>query len=583
MMVLGICAYHGDCSASIVVDGKLAAAVEEERFTRVKHWAGFPEHSIKYCLKEAHATLDDVDYIAVARDTKANIKKKVAYVLRSPSFWKKLRGISKNRKIFQSFEELFARAFNVDPEPVKAKIRPVEHHLAHLASTYFVSPFDKAALVSVDGLGDFASAMYGVGQGNKIEPFQRVYSPHSIGLFYTMITQFLGFKKYGDEYKVMGLASYGEPEYLKEMEDIIAYTGAGNYKLNMKYFDHHRKKLSFNWKSGVPEFPDIYSGEFVKAFGKPRDPEEPVTDFHKNFAASMQKHTENILFHIMNYVHERVNIDSLCLAGGVAMNSVANGKIFANTPFKDVYIPPAAGDAGTSMGAAFYTWNHQLGNKKSFVLDTGYWGPGFEQEEIDEVIAGYKDQLDTGEFHMETVTGEDQLVEKTVDFIAEGNVVGWFQGRMEFGARALGNRSIVVDPRRTDMKDILNARIKKREMFRPFAPSIIIEKVPDWFESSYHVPFMEKVYVIKEEKREQIPAVTHVDGTGRLQTVEKSHNPLYYKLIDTFGKKTGVPIVLNTSFNENEPIVATPSEALDAFLRTKMDVVVLGRTIIKRK
>jgi carbamoyltransferase len=583
MIILGICAYHGDCSAAIVKDGKLVAAVEEERFRRIKHWAGFPEMAIRYCLEEAGTTLKDVHTIAIAKDTKANRDKKIAYLFKNPSSWKKVGGKLKNKSTFDKLETLFARAFDADEGEIKQKIVYVEHHLAHLASAFLVSPFEEAALVSIDGFGDFVSAMYGTGKDNSVEAFQRVFYPYSIGIFYTTITQFLGFKKFGDEYKVMGLSSYGNPKYLKEMEEIISYKGNGDFHLNLDYFKHHRIKIDYNWESGEPDLPDLYSEAFVERFGKPREPGEAVEDFHRDFAASMQKHTEAIIFNMLHHAYDKTNIDKLSLAGGVAMNSVANGRIIANTPFRDVYIPPAAGDAGTSMGAAFYVWNHVLRNQRSFRLDNGYWGPQYGQEEIEATVNRYNDRLREEEFSLLTMEDEDRLVQDTVEEIVKGKVVGWFQGRMEFGARALGNRSIVVDPRRHDMKDILNARIKKRESFRPFAPSILEETVDQWFEDDYPVPFMEKVYDIKEGKKEQIPAVTHVDGTGRLQSVAKEQNPLYYKLIDAFRQKTGVPIVLNTSFNENEPIVCTPEEALEAFLRTKMDVVVLGNRVIKRK
>ncbi len=582
MIILGISAYHGDCSASIIKDGKLIAAVEEERFTRIKHWAGFPAKSIEFCLKEAKVNIKDLDYIAIARDPKANFKQKIQYVLKTPSTWKKLANRLKSKNTFESIDQTFSEKFNISADIIKPKIKYVEHHLAHLASAHLVSPFEESALISIDGFGDFVSSMYGVGTKNSINAFKRIYHPHSIGLFYTMITQYLGFKNYGDEYKVMGLSSFGKPKYLKEMNDIISVDDKGGFKLNMKYFIHNKIKVDFNWESGDPSIPDLYSDEFEDRFGKTRDKMDPVTDFHKDFAASMQKHTENIIFSMLNFLHKEVKIDNLSFAGGVAMNSVANGKILQNTPFKEIYLPPVPGDAGTSMGAAFYYYNHIMGNDRSFILNTGSWGPGYSNAEIAEMLESYKNKLPEKNFSVQMIEDEDKLVKITVDEIIKGNVIGWFQGKMEFGARALGNRSIVVDPRREDMQEILNARIKKREKFRPFAPSILAEEVGNWFEDDYPVPFMEKVYKIKEHKKSEIPAVTHVDGTGRLQSVEKEQNALYYKLINTFFKMTGVPIVLNTSFNENEPIVCNPKEAIEAFLRTKMDVVVLGNYFIKR-
>ena len=583
MIILGICAYHADCSASIVSDGRLIAAAEEERFTRVKHWAGFPEHAVRYCLKEAGVTIGEIDYIAVARDPKANLYHKIAYFIKTPSAWKKFAIKLNHKKVFESIENIFAEKFGISADSLAPKIRYVEHHMAHLASAYLVSPFEESVLISIDGFGDFVSAMYGEGRGGQINILKKVYYPHSIGIFYSMITQFLGFKKYGDEYKVMGLASYGEPRFLGKMEDIISYIGKGEYRLNLEYFRHHKIKLDFRWESGEPQMPDLFSEKLVKALGKPRDSNELITGFHRDLAASLQKHTENIFFEILNDVHNEIKVDNLSLAGGVAMNSVANGKVFKKTPFKEVYIPPAAGDAGNSLGAAFYVFNQASGNKKSFVLEHGYWGPEFDNEVVEKTIKYYCKELPSDHFDIEVINNTEELIDRVVDAIMDSKVVGWFQGRMEFGARALGNRSIIVDPRRHDMKDILNARIKKREQFRPFAPSILVEQVPEWFEESSPVPFMEKVYNIKEEKRPLIPAVTHVDGTGRLQSVKQTQNPLYYKLIKTFAEKTGVPILLNTSFNENEPIVCTPGEALEAFLRTRMDVVVLKDWIISRK
>jgi carbamoyltransferase len=380
----------------------------------------------------------------------------------------------------------------------------------------------------------------------------------------------------------MGLSSYGKSEFLNEMEELINYNGDGEYKLNLKYYKHHKEKIDFNFEEGSPDIGDIFTDEIYNLLGKHRDYKEEITQRHKNIAKSMQTHTENIIFKMLDYAYNETKIDKLSFAGGVAMNSVANGKIIRKTNFKDVYIPPAAGDAGTSMGAAFYVYNIMLNNTDRFHLNNGYLGPSYTEEEIKKSIDDFIDEFNNNNMKVHYYNDENELIENAVKDIENGLVLGWYQGRMEFGARALGNRSIVVDPRRKDMRDILNSRIKKRESFRPFAPSILFEKTSDWFEESYPVPFMEKVYNIKEEKRELIPAVTHVDGTGRLQTVDESQNPLYYKLIKKFEEKTGVPIVLNTSFNENEPIVNTPKEAINTFLRTKMDTLIIGNYILKR-
>lgn len=582
MIILGISAFHGDCSASLLKDGKLIAAVEEERFTRIKHWAGFPKESIRYCLAEAGIQIDEVDRIAVSKDPHSNMFNKVKYVLKTPASWGIVGSRLKSKKVFESFENLFEKEFETDPSIVRGKIVNVEHHLAHLASTFFVSPFKSASIISIDGFGDFVSAMYGTGTENSMKSFEKVFYPHSIGIFYTMMTQFLGFKNYGDEYKVMGLSSFGKPEYQNEMENIISYSGKGKFKLNMSCFVHNRKNVDFNWETGIPDIPDLFSKKVIEMFGKPRDKSDSVSENHRNLAASMQKHTESIIFKILNYVYKETKEKNLCYAGGVAMNSVVNGKILKDTPFENIYIPPVAGDAGTSMGAAFYVWNQVHKESRNFILRNSYLGPGFTRKEINTSIDDFKGRFKEEKIDIAETKSQKELLEKVVSLIIGGNVIGWFQGRMEFGARALGNRSIVVDPRSDDMQEILNARIKKREKFRPFAPSILEDKVKDWFEEDYPVPFMEKVYKIKEGKKGLIPAVTHVDGTGRLQSVNRKDNPLYYDLISKFGDKTGVPILLNTSFNENEPIVCTPKEAIEAFLRTKMDVIVLGNLIIKR-
>jgi carbamoyltransferase len=478
----------------------------------------------------------------------------------------------------------------VDPSRLKAKFHHVEHHIAHLGSTFFVSPFDKAAVVSVDGFGDFVGAMWGIGKDNRLEIKDRIFFPHSLGLFYLALTQYLGFPKYGDEYKVMGLASYGEPIYLEKMRQIVKLAGkhvslkAGKlFELSLDYFIHYSEGVTMTWETGEPQMGPVYSGEMEKYFGPARRNGEPITKEYENIAASLQTMYEEAFFHLLNHVYEKTQTQNLCLAGGCAMNSVANGKIFDKTPFKEVYIQAAAGDAGGALGAAFYVWNQILGNDRSFVMDTAYWGPQYTEAEVKVEIEKKRNDLLKNDCVIERIEDEEELCKLTAKTIAEGKVVGWFQGRMEWGQRALGNRSIVVDPRRTEMKDILNSRIKRREPFRPFAPSILLEKTGEYFEKDYSDPFMVKVYPIRSEKRSVIPAVTHVDGTGRLQTVRREDNPLYWKLIKEFEKITGVPVVLNTSFNENEPIVCTPHEALDCFLRTKMDVLVLGNYYIKRK
>jgi len=577
MIVLGINAYHGDSSACIIKKGYLIAAVEEERFTRVKHWAGFPKNAIQYCLKEANVSLNEVSHIALNRNPKANIFQKFIYLFKQRPQIQMIKDRFKNSLKIGSIAEIFEQEFGIKPN---AKSHFVEHHIAHLASAFMVSPFDNAAVVSVDGFGDFVGSMWGIGNNNRLFIKDRIYFPHSLGLLYLAITQYLGFPNYGDEYKVMGLAAYGKPILVDQMKDLVHLKSEGRFELNLKYFTHYLKGAAMTW-NGKPTMGPVFSTALESLLGKSRKAGEDIEPIHENIAASLQALYETALFHILNHVYSKTKNNILCLAGGCGMNSVANGKIFDKTPFTEVYIQSAAGDAGGAIGAAFYVWNDVLKQKRQFVMNHSYWGPQFTNEEIRDILNSRK-ELQSNKFSLTRFESKKELCKKIAIEIASGNVIGWFQGRMEWGARALGNRSILANPCDDRMKDILNRKIKKRESFRPFAPSILQEEVSKYFEKSYPDPFMIKVYPIKREKRKEIPAVTHVDGTGRLQTVSKKDNPLYCQLISEVKKVTGVPIVLNTSFNENEPVVCSPSEALDCFFRTKMDVLVLENFFIKR-
>jgi carbamoyltransferase len=436
-----------------------------------------------------------------------------------------------------------------------------------LASAFLCSPFDEAAAISIDGFGDFSSVMWGVGRGNKIDVRGAVHYPHSLGLFYTAFTQFLGFPKYGDEYKMMGMSAYGEPRFAEKARDVVK-TRKGQCRLNLDYFVHHTKGVDMTWDDGEPSLGATFSGKMVETFGPPRVPRSELLQQHYDLAASVQAVLEENYFALLNHVQKQTGQKTVCLAGGVALNCVANGMIFEKTDFRDVYIQPAAHDAGTSIGAALYVQHQVLNQPRSSVMRHVYHGPEYSDTEIQR-------DLDSAGTVWHKLP-EDSLIERTAAHIADGMIAGWFQGRMEFGPRALGNRSILADPRRKDMKDTLNSRIKFREPFRPFCPSILSESTGDYFENSYPSPFMVTAYKIRPGQRGRIPAVTHGDGTGRLQTVEKDVNPLYWKLIRKFGDITGVPVLLNTSFNENEPIVNTPAQAIDCFLRTKMDVLAIG-------
>jgi carbamoyltransferase len=575
MIILGINAYHADSSAAILINGKLVAAIEEERFTRVKHWAGFPSLAVQFCLKEAGVTLNEVDHIAIGRDPKAKFFRKIMFLLKNPGgSLSVIKNRLQNAKKVLTLEDEFSKIGKIDLSGLKNKIHQIEHHRSHLASAFFPSPFEKAALLSIDGSGDFTTTMTGIGRGNQIEVLNSIDFPHSVGLFYTSMTQWLGFPHYGDEYKVMGLAPYGEPKYTDKIKEIINCTSDGLFKLNLNYFKKATEGIIRYGEDHIPVVSKLFTEETEKLLGAARAKEDPLSQYHKDIAASVQRVTEEVIFHLLTHLHQKTGLDKVCIAGGVAQNSVANGKITRNTPFKHVYIPSAGHDAGISMGAAYYVYNHLLKQERAAPVFSAYTGSHFSNEEIISLLN------DRGISFRQLE--DEQLYDYVSNCLVNAGVVGWFSGRSEFGPRALGGRSIIADPRRNDAKDLLNAKIKRRESFRPFAPSILKEYVSEYFEVNDVVPFMEKVFPIKEEKRSLIPAVTHVDGTGRLQSVDKEVSPRYYHLIEAFYNKTGVPILLNTSFNENEPIVNSPEEALNCFLRTKMDMLVMENIVVER-
>jgi carbamoyltransferase len=583
--VLGLSAYHADASAAAVVDGRFVAGVEEERFRRIKHWAGFPELAVRFCLEEmAGGDLAGVTALAVARQPRAYLARKALLALSHPRSLRRALGRARNLRQVASLEARIAAVFG-PPPPLHA----VEHHLAHVASAFFCSPFEEAMCLSVDGFGDFVSTLMAVGRGGALEVLERVHFPHSLGLFYTAVTQFLGFPGFGDEYKVMGLAAYGEPTFADRLGRIVPARPDGTFALDLRYFRHLSEGVDMTWEDGSPELGLVYTPALAALLGPPRSPGEALTQRHMDLAASLQKVYEDRFFALVRALQRRTGLKRLALAGGCAMNSLANGKLFDRTDVEEVYIQSAAGDAGTALGAALYVHHAVLGGPRNgFVMEHSYWGPAHGEEEVRRAIAGALPASggrdgDWGEITIETVRDEERLADGTAAAIAGGEVVGWYQGRSEWGPRALGNRSILADPRRGDMKEILNLKIKRRESFRPFAPSVLEERTGEWFTIDVPDPFMIKVYPIRPEKRPLVPAVTHVDGTGRLQTVARRANPRYWALIAAFERRTGVPMVLNTSFNENEPIVNTPAEALDCFLRTRMDRLVLGDVVLARR
>lgn len=575
MYILGVNAYHGDSSACIYKDGELIAATEEERIRRIKHWAGLPTEAIRFCLQDAGITLADVDYITVSRNPYAKFHKKLVHALKKMVSVKAVKDRAGNSMKILSVKKHIAEALGYDEKQVKAKLKFIEHHRSHMASAFFVSPFEESAILSIDGMGDFSSTMRGIGRGNKIEVIDSVSYPHSIGIFYTTFTQFLGFPHYGDEYKVMGLAPYGQPSLVDKIKnEVIIFKENGLFELNEKYFRHFKEGVTMSWADGDPHIETIFSDYFAEKFGKPRSKDEPLSQYHKDLATSVQRVCEELIFHIANDLQKRTGLKNLCITGGVAQNSVANGKIIKNTSFGKLFVPPAGHDAGTSVGSALYLYNQLLNKPRVPFKHQAYTGVKFTNEEIETYLQSRNISYERYD--------DEKLLDVVSDCLVNAGVIGWFQGRAEFGPRALGDRSIIVDPSRKDAKDLLNAKIKRRESFRPFAPSILKEFTSEYFTQEDDVPFMEKVFPIRPEKHSVIPAVTHVDGTGRLQTVERKDNPRYYDLIHAFYKKSGVPILLNTSFNENEPIVNSPEHALECYLRTQMDMLVMENIVIRR-
>ena len=572
MLILGLNMFHADASAAIVRDGEVVFAIAEERLNRHKHFGGFPALAVKACLDAVGARISDVDHVAVGQDSDANLAKKVQYALANPSNILNFIRLRQRKQAMRDLRSLLAQAIEVDPLQLRFQEHHLEHHIAHIASAYYCSPWEKAAGFSCDGSGDFVSTMMARCEGNDIEVLDRVYLPHSLGSLYTMICEFIGYSKYGDEGKVMGLAPYGKDTYCDEIAKIVSPKNGG-FHLNLDYF----KPLGSN--QGMQILPDgtvrlarHFSDRMEKLFGEPRRPHSGITRRDMDLAYALQHRFEEILFGLLNHLHQHVPLDDLVMAGGCALNSVANGKIFEQTPFRRTYIQPAAGDEGLAIGAALHTYHSVLKQPCRYELKNSYLGLEFPERRIEAALKSAG--LDYRK--LERVP----LVETVADQISEGNVVGWFQGRMEWGPRALGNRSILAHPGLPNMKDILNSRIKHREWFRPFAPSILADHQHEFFEHDHPSPFMLHVYKIRPEKRKLLRAVNHVDDTGRLQTVTREENSLYYDLISAFHRKTGIPVVLNTSFNENEPIVCTPEEAVDCFQRTRMDVLAIGPFIV---
>jgi carbamoyltransferase len=568
MLILGLNMFHADASAAIIDDGKVLFAIAEERLNRKKHFAGFPTLAVKACLEAAGARISDLDHVAVGQDSDAHLAKKVQYAVANPTRILNFIKMRQRKEAMRDVRSLLAASLDADPSCLKFQEHHVEHHLAHIASAFYCSPWDRAAGFSYDGSGDFVSTMMARCEGNSIEVLERVFLPHSLGSFYTMLCEFIGYKKYGDEGKVMGLAPYGKDTYCEKLRQLI-HLRNGGFQLEMQYFQPLGSNQGMEvLADGSVELARHFSDRMRDLFGQPREPHSEITQRDMDLAFAMQQRFEEVFFHLLNQLYKKVPCQNLAMAGGCALNSVANGKVFTETPFRQTWIQPAAGDEGLAIGAALHTYHSVLNQPRSYELKNSYLGSEFSDSQIEQTLKSCRLKY--------RKLAREQLLETVADQIAAGNVVGWFQGRMEWGPRALGNRSILAHPGLAGMKDVLNARIKHREWFRPFAPSILAEHQHDFFEHDHPSPFMLHVYKIRPEKRSELCAVNHVDDTGRLQSVAHEENPLYYDLIKTFQNKTGTPVVLNTSFNENEPIVCAPQEAIDCFSRTRMDVLAIG-------
>ena len=580
MIIIGLNINHADTSACIVVNGIVIAAIEEERFVRTKHYAGFPLNSIEFCLQQANVKMNQVDFVTLNYSPSSNLKQKILYSA------KNILSVSTFKKILNFKRRLFAAndlQSYLDINNFLGKVINIEHYTSHMASSYFNSNYDSAAGLTIDGFGDFCSSETFYCKDSEIKSLKKVYFPHSLGILYQAITQFLGFKNYGDEYKVMGLASYGEPNYLSEFKDLVKYSDASIFSLNLDYFSHHsNSNFSYSFPNGVPKFSNLYSKKLEKLLGEERHPNDKIEKKHFDIASSLQKTFEDIVFLILNKLYTETKSENLCLAGGCALNSKFNGLIKERTPFKNIFIQPNAGDAGGSIGSALQFLNTNQASKKIHYQKQNnlcYLGSEYSNDYIEKTVIKKNDLLK--DYKFEKLNDLD-LYAEVAKRISSNQVIGWFKGRCEWGPRALGNRSILADPRNPQIKDILNKKIKLRESFRPFAPAVLEEFASKYFDIDYPSPYMLNVVKGKKIAKEKVPSVVHVDNTCRVQTVSKNDNYHFYNLISEFNKITGVPIILNTSFNENEPIVLNPDHAFDCFRRTSMDCLVLENWVIYR-
>ena len=574
MNILGLNVFHADTSACIIKDGEIISAVEEERFTRVKHFSGFPKNSIDFCLNEAKLNISEIDYICVNYNKNYNFKEKLIFSVKnfykSNFFRRAFFSLLKN-----SLNKFFLKNYEID---ISSKVQFVPHHLAHICSTFLFNEINEECIgFSFDGSGDFSTVeVYSLGKNIKL--LEKINYPNSLGIFYQAFTQFLGFKNYGDEYKVMGLASYGQPIYKDRIIKILKSKPEDFFELDLKYFDHHETVIDYDFESGYPYFDDLYSKRFEKLFGRSRKPNEPINQLHMDLASSLQKAFEEIVLEKLDDIYNKHNIQGLCLAGGCAFNSSLNGKIISHSKFKNIYFSPNVGDAGGAIGAALYVTKNK--NIKLKHNTSPYLGSHYSDKYIQEkIITRFKDNDFINCRYFEDF---NELCEATVEILTKETVVGWFQDKMEWGPRSLGNRSIIGDPRNPNMREIINTKIKKREEFRPFAPSVIEERAKEFFNINLQSEYMCSVFDAKQIAKDVIPSVVHVDNTSRVQTVTKKSNYKFYTLIKSFEKKTGVPVLLNTSLNVNEPICENPENAIEIFTKTSMDALVIQNWVLTK-
>ena len=592
MNILGISCFYHDSAAALVRDGVLVAAAEEERFSRIKHDHGFPSDAIAFCLEQAGLRAEDLDYVVYYEKPFLKFERILSSSL---STFPRSYEVFREGMVAWLSEKLWVQNLITDKVGVHPKkVLAIDHHASHAASAFYASPFEDAAILTVDGVGEWATAAFGTGSGNQLALTREIRFPHSLGLLYSAFTAFLGFEVNEGEYKVMGMAPYGKPRYIEKVWKLITLGDDGSFRLNMEYFSfHYSARHTYNHRfvelMGEERPPSMHfftrESGYPSYFGeKPADFEQLAdrNQYYADVASSIQRVTEEVLLHMARALHKETGKTRLCMAGGVALNSVANGRILRETPFKELYVQPAAGDGGGAVGAALYAHHQLLGQPRRFVMEHAYWGKSYSQGES-------VDWLRAQNIAHDVVDSEDKMLDRVVESLTRGEVVGWHQGRFEWGPRALGSRSIIADAQRADMKDIVNTKIKFREPYRPFAPSVLADAAERYFDlpdacKHYPARFMLLVVPVKPEHHATLPAITHVDGSGRLQTVFKDASPLYYSLIERFGKATGVPVILNTSFNlKGEPIVTTPANAHNTFVKSDMDMLVLGNVLVRKK